>query len=254
MAGSWWSRSSSISACAGALRVVVTSLHRDYLPSSWDMYHHDGWDWSMYLERSASSLRCCSSLSFLPVISIFEMRSCCTSRARSTRGKSGLLETERGAVGAVFSLADEYVVQSGAAQTHSTSSGQALRLLCRSFKTRRIQLLNRVEQMEKPARYRFYASWRSSMGRTSCGPRKGGRAGITAWTRILHFRWRGCRGDRIPPHAVFHGVLAGASSAVSPAIHAVGHRRSTIRSRRRAPYKRPLLHPDHPRFTILLPL
>ena len=29
--------------------IVVTSLHRDFLPSSWGMYAPTPWDWSMFL-------------------------------------------------------------------------------------------------------------------------------------------------------------------------------------------------------------
>ena len=29
--------------------IVVTSLHRDYVPSSWDMYHPTFWDWATYI-------------------------------------------------------------------------------------------------------------------------------------------------------------------------------------------------------------
>ncbi len=29
--------------------IVVTSLHRDYMPSSWDMYHPTIWDWGVYI-------------------------------------------------------------------------------------------------------------------------------------------------------------------------------------------------------------
>jgi molybdopterin-containing oxidoreductase family membrane subunit len=29
--------------------IVVVSLHRDYLPSSWDMYTGTFWDWALYI-------------------------------------------------------------------------------------------------------------------------------------------------------------------------------------------------------------
>src|SRR5207253_1085148 len=29
--------------------IVVTSLHRDFLPSSWDMYYPTVWDWATYI-------------------------------------------------------------------------------------------------------------------------------------------------------------------------------------------------------------
>ena len=55
--------------------IVVTSLHREFLPSSWDMYYPTFWDWSTYL----GTIGLFGALLFLfirllPVISIFEMR------------------------------------------------------------------------------------------------------------------------------------------------------------------------------------
>ena len=42
--------------------IVVTSLHRDYLPSSWGMYQPTVWDWSMFIGTIGSSLRSCFCL------------------------------------------------------------------------------------------------------------------------------------------------------------------------------------------------
>jgi molybdopterin-containing oxidoreductase family membrane subunit len=55
--------------------IVVTSLHRDYLPSSWGMYHPTIWDWATYAGTIGLFL-CLMFLfiRFLPMISIFEMR------------------------------------------------------------------------------------------------------------------------------------------------------------------------------------
>ena len=55
--------------------IVVTSLTRDFVPSSWGMYYPTIWDWSTYLGTIGLFL----SLMFLfirglPAISIFEMR------------------------------------------------------------------------------------------------------------------------------------------------------------------------------------
>jgi molybdopterin-containing oxidoreductase family membrane subunit len=55
--------------------IIVTSLHRDFLPSSWGMYHGTFWDVSTYI----GTLGLFFSLMFLfirflPSISIFEMR------------------------------------------------------------------------------------------------------------------------------------------------------------------------------------
>jgi molybdopterin-containing oxidoreductase family membrane subunit len=55
--------------------IVVTSLHRDFLPSAWGMYYPTIWDWATFLGTIGLFL----SLIFLfvrglPMISIFEMR------------------------------------------------------------------------------------------------------------------------------------------------------------------------------------
>ncbi len=55
--------------------IVVTSLHRDFLPSSWGIYHGTKFDWSMFL----GTIGLFFTLLFLfvrvlPMISIFEMR------------------------------------------------------------------------------------------------------------------------------------------------------------------------------------
>jgi Ni/Fe-hydrogenase subunit HybB-like protein len=55
--------------------IVVTSLHRDFLPSAWGMYSGTIWDWATFLGTIGLFL----SLLFLfirvlPMISIFEMR------------------------------------------------------------------------------------------------------------------------------------------------------------------------------------
>ena len=55
--------------------IIVTSLHRDFLPSSWGMYQGTGWDWAMFLGTIGFFLFLMFLfLRFLPVISIFEMR------------------------------------------------------------------------------------------------------------------------------------------------------------------------------------
>lgn len=55
--------------------IVITSLHRDYLPSSWGMYSGTFWDWSLFV----GTLGLFFALLFLfvrvlPMIAIFEMR------------------------------------------------------------------------------------------------------------------------------------------------------------------------------------
>jgi molybdopterin-containing oxidoreductase family membrane subunit len=55
--------------------IVVTSLHRDYLPSSWGMYYPTMWDWFTYLGTlGLFVVLLFLFLRFLPMISIFEMR------------------------------------------------------------------------------------------------------------------------------------------------------------------------------------
>jgi molybdopterin-containing oxidoreductase family membrane subunit len=55
--------------------IIVTSLHRDFLPSSWAMYYPTRWDFAMF----AGTIGLFFSLfflfvRFLPAIAIFEMR------------------------------------------------------------------------------------------------------------------------------------------------------------------------------------
>src|SRR5687767_7821551 len=55
--------------------IVVTSLHRDFLPSSWDMFQPTFWDWATYFGTIGLFVTLLLLfLRFLPMISIFEMR------------------------------------------------------------------------------------------------------------------------------------------------------------------------------------
>jgi molybdopterin-containing oxidoreductase family membrane subunit len=55
--------------------IIPTSLHRDFLPSSWGMYHGTIWDWAMYIGSMGLFLFLLTLfLKFLPMISIFEVR------------------------------------------------------------------------------------------------------------------------------------------------------------------------------------
>jgi molybdopterin-containing oxidoreductase family membrane subunit len=55
--------------------IIVTSLHRDFLPSSWGMYSPTGWDFSMFLGTIGLFFALLFLfIRFLPIISIFEMR------------------------------------------------------------------------------------------------------------------------------------------------------------------------------------
>ena len=55
--------------------IVVTSLHRDFLPSSWGMYYPTRWDFGMFFGTIGLFISLLFLfLRFLPMISIFEMR------------------------------------------------------------------------------------------------------------------------------------------------------------------------------------
>jgi len=55
--------------------IVVTSLHRDFLPSSWDMYAPTVWDWGMYLGSIGFFFFAMFLfLRWVPMIAIFEVR------------------------------------------------------------------------------------------------------------------------------------------------------------------------------------
>ncbi|MCB1054872.1 MAG: polysulfide reductase NrfD, partial [Acidobacteria bacterium] len=55
--------------------IVVTSLHRDFIPSSWGMYAGTRWDWALYIGTIGFFLALFFLfIRFVPTISIFEMR------------------------------------------------------------------------------------------------------------------------------------------------------------------------------------
>ena len=55
--------------------IVVTSLHRDFLPSAWGMYYPTMWDWVTFVGTLGLFVTLLFLfLRFLPMISIFEMR------------------------------------------------------------------------------------------------------------------------------------------------------------------------------------
>jgi molybdopterin-containing oxidoreductase family membrane subunit len=55
--------------------IVVTSLHRDFVPSSWGMYSPTFWDWATFFGTVGLFLTLFFLfIRFLPAISIFEMR------------------------------------------------------------------------------------------------------------------------------------------------------------------------------------
>lgn len=55
--------------------IVVTSLHRDFLPSSWDMFAGTVWDWGLYVGTIGFFLfAMCIFIRWVPMIPIFEIR------------------------------------------------------------------------------------------------------------------------------------------------------------------------------------
>jgi len=75
--------------------IVVTSLHRDFLPSSWGMYRPTFWDWSTYVGTIGLFLALLFLfIRFLPMISIFEMR------AMLPQVEGGAITPPAGALGA----------------------------------------------------------------------------------------------------------------------------------------------------------
>jgi molybdopterin-containing oxidoreductase family membrane subunit len=55
--------------------IILTSLHRDFLPSSWGMFRPTIWDYLTYFSSIGLFLTCfLLFLRFLPMISISEMR------------------------------------------------------------------------------------------------------------------------------------------------------------------------------------
>jgi Ni/Fe-hydrogenase subunit HybB-like protein len=67
--------------------IVVTSLHRDFLPSSWGMYSPTRWDWAVFVGTIGLFLSLLFLfIRFLPVISIFEIRTMLPQQRRTEVG------------------------------------------------------------------------------------------------------------------------------------------------------------------------
>ena len=65
--------------------IVVTSLHRDFLPSSWGMYRPTIWDWSTYAGTGGLFLALLFLfIRFLPAIAMSEMRGLVTEKEAQT--------------------------------------------------------------------------------------------------------------------------------------------------------------------------
>ena len=69
--------------------IIVTSLSRDYLPSSWDIFRPTIWDWGVYVGSIGLFLwLLLLFIRFLPVISIFEMRALLPKVAEEREGSA----------------------------------------------------------------------------------------------------------------------------------------------------------------------
>jgi len=70
--------------------IIVTSLHRDFLPSSWGMYHGTRWDWMTFIGTIGLFLTLFFLfIRFLPAISIFEMRTITKTDTPDATGAGG---------------------------------------------------------------------------------------------------------------------------------------------------------------------
>lgn len=68
--------------------IVVVSLHRDYLPSSWGMYMPTRWDWATFVGTIGLFLTLLYLfIRFLPMISIYEMRGLVEETQAEKKGK-----------------------------------------------------------------------------------------------------------------------------------------------------------------------
>ena len=69
--------------------IVITSLHRDFLPSSWDMYWPTFWDWTTFTGTIGFFLACLFLfVRGLPIISMFEVRELVHERIRPHVGSA----------------------------------------------------------------------------------------------------------------------------------------------------------------------
>jgi Ni/Fe-hydrogenase subunit HybB-like protein len=68
--------------------IVITSLHRDFLPSSWSMYAPTVWDWATFFGSIGLFFALLFLfIRFLPMISIFEMRTLVPQADAGARGR-----------------------------------------------------------------------------------------------------------------------------------------------------------------------
>jgi molybdopterin-containing oxidoreductase family membrane subunit len=68
--------------------IIVTSLHRDFLPSSWGMYQPTIWDWATFIGTLGLFFTLFFLfIRFLPMISIYEMRTLVPGTQASEEGR-----------------------------------------------------------------------------------------------------------------------------------------------------------------------
>ena len=88
--------------------IVVTSLHRDFLPSSWGMYYPTIWDWMTFIGTIGLFLTLFFLfIRFLPMISIFEMRTMAP-EAKVKRVGGALMATAHTLPPAIYGLMAEF--------------------------------------------------------------------------------------------------------------------------------------------------
>jgi Ni/Fe-hydrogenase subunit HybB-like protein len=74
--------------------IVVTSLHRDFLPSAWGMYYPTIWDWATFIGSIGLFLSLLFLfIRFLPMISITEMRELVSETAERAEREGAAVET-----------------------------------------------------------------------------------------------------------------------------------------------------------------
>ena len=88
--------------------IVVTSLHRDFLPSSWGMYYPTIWDWMTFIGTIGMFVTLFFLfIRFLPMISIFEMRTMAP-EAKVRESEGALMATRPCVPPAIYGLMAEF--------------------------------------------------------------------------------------------------------------------------------------------------
>jgi Ni/Fe-hydrogenase subunit HybB-like protein len=73
--------------------IIITSLHRDYMPSSWGIYHGTIWDWATFIGTLGFFLLLILLfIRFCPIISIYELRELMLDNKREGHQPDGLAQ------------------------------------------------------------------------------------------------------------------------------------------------------------------